>query len=286
MPAKQYRGISLRRNQSTFTELAIDAAFARQDTEGLRWAICQHLSSNPELADIVSSEVLRKLPWHPVPNPLTPISGTTPCSHVVSYLAGKRYRDLQNKNVWSRGGDVALDSYDREPLLYDTAGSKSPIDSIPDDVSATEFHQKLDAFFSTLTADEAELADTCLSEGKERKGFRAIVHKAAAWAQPAGTQRAPAACGCYSCSKRSYSTLDALRRVDDLGCLPATKGLLQGLPARTPRPAGWQLESIRTLVFADRWKSKGRSHTAPQSTNPDHWEAIPAALYQQITSGQ
>jgi hypothetical protein len=278
----KYRGISSRRKQDT--EAAIDTAFRAQDKEGLRWAIYQHLSSNSDLAEIVSKEIFRKLPWVPCDNPLTPYNGCKPLSWLVNWLASRRHSDIQRKEVWPRQNDVQLDSYRQEPLLYDLAGPQNPLELIPDDVSAAEFHQELDAFFSTLTDDESELLETCLSEGKERKGFRAIIHKAKGWSKPA-VRRSRGACECYSCTKRSYSSLDALRSVDDIGTLAATNRLLRALPARRRRPADWDLEPIRTQVFEDKWHSRGRSRTTPASTNADHWQPIPAALYHQITEG-
>jgi hypothetical protein len=137
----KYWGISARRKAET--EAAIDKAFNEKDTEGLRWAICSHLSTNPELADRVCSEIMRKLPWHPCDRPLTPISGKTPCSHVVNYLAARRYRDHLRKDVWSRGGDVALDSYDREPLLYGRAEDEPAEHTLDDPKSPSSWRHYL-----------------------------------------------------------------------------------------------------------------------------------------------
>ncbi len=270
LPAIQpkYKGISARRKAET--EQAINSAFEAQDTEGLRWAIYQHLASNSQLAEMVSNEVLRKLPWHPVANPLTPISGKTPCSHVVNYLAAKRYKDIQQKDVWSRGGDVALDAYNREPLLYNRAEDE-PAEHTLDD-------PKVAQFLETLSEGERELAEECLNKGSQAKGFMAIVHKAEQWLADTEEPSSGAVCECYSCAKRPWSALNALQAVDKLGVMAATHGLFRGLPTRVAHPKGWQLERIHTPQFTDKWKGRW---TKPKSTSDD-MEPIPSRIYDQV----
>jgi hypothetical protein len=272
-PTPKYRGV-LRRHQKA-SEAAIDAAYAGRDVEALRWAICGHISRNSELAERVSSEILRKLPWHPCEKPLTPYDEGKPLSHLVNWLAGKRYHDIQRMNAWSREGDVALDSYNREPALYNMAQGE-PAEHTLDDTRMQEF-------LGTLSAEERELAEECLSKGSQAKGFMAIVHRAEDWASR--TEPRSVCGGCYSCSERPWTRVEALRLVEELGVLPATCKLFRGLPRRRARPAGWWMDRIHTPRFSDKWGSKGRSHATPKSTSPDEWKVIPAKLYHQVMSG-
>jgi hypothetical protein len=254
------------------TDQAIDAAYAAQDVVALRWAIYEHIARNPELAEVVSSEALRSLPWLPCDNPLKPYDGRVPFSWFINMKTKSRSRDLQRKNVWARGGDVHLDSFSQEPALYNK--------DLPEAAEHTLDDKEVARFLASLSADERALAEDCLSRGPQAKGFMAIVHKAVAWGKTAQSIRSSAPCGCHSCSTRPWASEDALRAVDDLGCLSTTRSLLKRLPARATRPAEWQLERTYTAAWSDPWK--GRWSKA-KSTNPDDWQGIPAKLYQQIT---
>jgi hypothetical protein len=275
MSTPRYLGIS--RARKATSENAIDSAFEAQDINALRLAVWTHVSqlyrynspyllrgeSNDHLADIVLAEILRKLPWRPCDRPLTPISGKTKPSSLVNWLAKRRHLDECKKHPYPK--EVSLDRVE-----------------YGEGVVADERIEALNQFLLTLPKQQRTLAQHCIANGRMPAAFEGILRKAETWSPT----EPPQPCSCHKCLKQPRSSSEVMQMVDKLGCLPATLKLFKGLSSNRPRPEDWQWEPIRTQRFLDPWKTEGRRHTKPESTNLDDWERIPAQLYRQIMSGQ
>jgi hypothetical protein len=294
--ARRLRQIDRFKNAKAAREQAMLDAYDAQDVDALVAAVFNHVSHlytrkskapykdtgsalNNTLADVVVSEVLRKLPWFEHAKPITPITGNF--IYAVNWITKRRHLDLVEK-FWKKKSDTV----DRERELNEQTTALYTQSPISDDQA-----EILSQFLTTLPEKHRAFADHCLASEEldpdDRNRWRTLTRRAAAYGAQREAQDAPGApsepCGCYRCSKRPWSSLDALRLVDEAGPLPATLRLFRQLPARQPRSEDWRMEPVRTGSYIDPWRSEGRRHNQAKLT--DNWQPIPAKLYHQISGG-
>jgi hypothetical protein len=295
-----YKGISSGRlerwlTHKASTEQAMQDAYNAQDAGALAESVFNHVSrlylgkkkspyldradkSNAPLASAVVAEVLRKLSWLPHERPLTPYDpARAPFAWFINTLSRSRHLSMVKK-YWATKSATVDKERELTDHLMDTRGIQS---AISDDQA-----EALAQFLETLPENQRALADECLAgqaAPETRHRFRTLLRRAAKWGskmQPRVPVGPSIVCECHRCAVRPWSSVEALRMVQEQGTLQATLTLFKGLPSRTPRPADWYFEPTLTGSFIDPWKSEGRRHTKPKST--DKWEPIPAKLYRQL----
>lgn len=298
----QYKGISSGRldrwlTNKASTERAMQDAYNAQDAGALVEAVFNHVSrlylgkkkspyldrgdkSNAPLASAVVAEVLRKIPWLPHEQPLTPYDpARAPFPWFINTLSRSRHLSMVETYWATKSGTV-----DKERELTDHLTDTRCVQSAISDDQAEALAQFLD----TLPENQRALADECLAgqaAPETRHRFRTLLRRAAEW----GAQSLPSepigpitVCECHRCSKRPWSSIEAVRLVQQQGTLQATLTLFKGLPKRTSRWVDWYFEPTLTGSFIDPWKSDGRRHTKPKSTDPGDLKGVPAKLYRQL----
>jgi hypothetical protein len=295
--ARRQRQIERFKTAKAVREQAMLDAFQGQDVDALVAAVFNHVSHlytrsvkapykdtgsalNSELAAVVVAEILRKLPWYQHSEPLTPITGNF--IYAVNWITKRRHLDLV-ESFWANKTETT----DRERELFENTTALYTRSALSDD--QTEI---LSEFLESLPERHRAFADKCLASEEldpaDRNRWRTLTRRAAKYGAQREAQDASSApsvpCGCYRCSRRPWTLLEALRLVDEVGTLPATIQLAKRLPGRHPRSADWQFEPVRTGSYIDPWKSEGRRHNKAKLT--DNFQPIPAKLYHQITTGQ
>jgi hypothetical protein len=271
-------------------------AFDAQDVDALVTAVFDHVSRlytrkskapykdtgsalNNTLADVVVAEILRKLPWFDHAEPLKPITGNF--VHAVNWITKRRHMNLVERH-WA----TKTQTTDRESELFENTTALYTRSTLSDD--QTEI---LSQFLETLPEKHRVFADHCLAsedlDPADRNRWRTLTRRAAAYGAQREATDVPSApavpCGCYRCSQRPWTLIEALRLVDKVGTLPATLMLAKRLPGRQARSADWKMEPVKTGSYIDPWHSEGRRHNKAKLT--DNFQPIPARLYQQISTG-
>jgi hypothetical protein len=292
--ARRLRQIERFENAKAAREQAMQQAFDAQDVDALAEAVFNHVSHlytrkskapykdtgsalNNTLADVVTAEILRKLPWFPHEKPLKPITGNF--VYAVNWIAKRRHLRLVERH-WK----TKTETVDRERELFEDTTGLYTRSTLTDDQN-----EILSEFLNTLPEKHRAFAEKCLASEEldpaDRNRWRTLTRRAAKYGAQREATEAPSApgkpCECYACSGRPWSSIEALKLVDEHGTLPAT---LMLMPTRRPRPTDWWWEPVRTGSYIDPWKSEGRRHNRAKAT--DNFKPIPAKLYHQITTGQ
>jgi hypothetical protein len=291
--ARRIRQIERFKNAKAAREQAMQQAFDAQNVDALVEAVFNHVSHlytrktkspykdtgsalNDTLAAVVVAEILRKLPWFPHDKPLKPITGNF--VFAVNWIAKRRHLRLVDRYWKTKAKTV-----DKERELFEETTGLYTRSALSDD--QTEI---LSEFLESLPERHRAFADKCLASEEldpaDRNRWRTLTRRAAAYGARREAVEAPSApgkpCECYACSGRPWSSIEALKLVDENGTLPAT---LMLLPARNPRPKDWWWEPVRTGSYVDPWRSEGRRHNRAKLT--DNFKPIPSKLYYQISGG-